>query len=140
MQDENKHDLIDVGETEGAEVNLEQENNEQTKLAKGSLVFNSPLSNGMFRELQFPKHQSYLRLNPESPGIVIKLGTVCAVLSRLSLRPFFPVSNRSPALAGHIDFPTGYADLYGLYPLAYLPCHYCFRYLHNHGCTQVGAL
>jgi len=31
MQDENKHDLIDVGETEGAEVNLEQENNEQTK-------------------------------------------------------------------------------------------------------------
>jgi len=31
MQEENKHDLIDVGETEGAEVNLEQENNEQTK-------------------------------------------------------------------------------------------------------------
>jgi len=31
MQEENKHDLIDVGETEGAEVNLEQENNEQAK-------------------------------------------------------------------------------------------------------------
>ena len=36
---------------------------------KSSFVFNSPFSDGMFRELQFPKHQRYLRLNPKLPKL-----------------------------------------------------------------------